>query len=71
MAVDDIKKTFWIFTNQSIYELVIKNEERDVWKLYLEKDNTTPRCSTAKIQRKRTRCTLLELETISISEDTK
>lgn len=37
MAVDDIKKTFWIFTNQSIYELVIKNEERDVWKLYLEK----------------------------------
>ncbi|ORX53539.1 hypothetical protein DM01DRAFT_1046133 [Hesseltinella vesiculosa] len=37
MAVDDIKKTFWVYTSQSIYELVINNEERDVWKMYLEK----------------------------------
>ncbi|KAI9322126.1 Pep3/Vps18/deep orange family-domain-containing protein [Dichotomocladium elegans] len=37
MAVDDIKKTFWIYTTATIYELNIKNEERDVWKLYLEK----------------------------------
>ncbi|KAI7899794.1 Pep3/Vps18/deep orange family-domain-containing protein [Cokeromyces recurvatus] len=37
MTVDDIKKTFWIYTTLSIYELIISNEERDVWKLYLEK----------------------------------
>lgn len=37
MTVDDIKKTFWIYTSMSIYELAIENEERDVWKLYLEK----------------------------------
>lgn len=37
MAVDDIKRTFWIYTTQTIYELSIENEERDVWKLYLEK----------------------------------
>ncbi|KAI9491455.1 Pep3/Vps18/deep orange family-domain-containing protein [Zychaea mexicana] len=37
MAVDDIKKTFWIYTTFSIYELGVENEERDVWKLYLEK----------------------------------
>ncbi|KAI7880339.1 hypothetical protein K492DRAFT_76552 [Lichtheimia hyalospora FSU 10163] len=37
MAVDDIKRTFWIYTTQTIYELSIDNEERDVWKLYLEK----------------------------------
>ncbi|KAI8078651.1 Pep3/Vps18/deep orange family-domain-containing protein [Halteromyces radiatus] len=37
MAVDDTKKTFWVYTSLSMYELVIKNEERDVWKLYLEK----------------------------------
>jgi hypothetical protein len=37
MTVDDIKKTFWIHTTLSMYELRISNEERDVWKLYLEK----------------------------------
>jgi hypothetical protein len=37
MIVDDIKKTFWIFTSLAMYELTINNEERDVWKLYLEK----------------------------------
>ncbi|KAI7896992.1 Pep3/Vps18/deep orange family-domain-containing protein [Mucor mucedo] len=37
MAVDDIKKTFWVYTTLAMYELSINNEERDVWKLYLEK----------------------------------
>ncbi|OAD75205.1 hypothetical protein PHYBLDRAFT_186318 [Phycomyces blakesleeanus NRRL 1555(-)] len=37
LTVDGIKKTFWIYTTVNMYELVIKNEERDVWKLYLEK----------------------------------
>ncbi|KAI9301302.1 Pep3/Vps18/deep orange family-domain-containing protein [Cunninghamella echinulata] len=37
MTVDDIKKTFWVYTSLHMYELVIKNEERDVWKLYLDK----------------------------------
>ncbi|KAI7860888.1 Pep3/Vps18/deep orange family-domain-containing protein [Circinella umbellata] len=37
MVVDDIKRTFWIYTTFSIYELSVENEERDVWKLYLEK----------------------------------
>ncbi|KAI7872143.1 Pep3/Vps18/deep orange family-domain-containing protein [Spinellus fusiger] len=37
LTVDSIKKTFWIYTSVNMYELVIKNEERDVWKLYLEK----------------------------------
>ncbi|CEP18639.1 hypothetical protein [Parasitella parasitica] len=37
MAVDDIKRTYWIYTSDAMYELVIKDEERDVWKLYLQK----------------------------------
>ncbi|KAI8344695.1 Pep3/Vps18/deep orange family-domain-containing protein [Chlamydoabsidia padenii] len=37
LTVDDTKKTFWVYTSLSMYELVIKNEERDVWKLYLDK----------------------------------
>ncbi|KAI7903291.1 Pep3/Vps18/deep orange family-domain-containing protein [Cokeromyces recurvatus] len=37
MTVDDIKRTYWIYTSDAIYELVIHDEERDVWKLYLQK----------------------------------
>ncbi|KAI8340709.1 Pep3/Vps18/deep orange family-domain-containing protein [Chlamydoabsidia padenii] len=37
IAVDPIQETFWIYTTAAIYEMVIKNEDRDVWKLYLEK----------------------------------
>jgi hypothetical protein len=37
MTVDDIKRTYWIYTSDAMYELVIKDEDRDVWKLYLQK----------------------------------
>ncbi|EKM61206.1 uncharacterized protein PHACADRAFT_247665 [Phanerochaete carnosa HHB-10118-sp] len=37
ITVDQIRKTYWIYTDQAIYELGIKNEDRDVWKLNLEK----------------------------------
>ncbi|KAG0167963.1 hypothetical protein DFQ28_011230 [Apophysomyces sp. BC1034] len=37
LTVDDIKKTFWIYTSVNIYELLVKSEDRDVWTLYLEK----------------------------------
>lgn len=33
----DLKKnTYWIFTNQSIYELVVEDEDRDIWKILLK-----------------------------------
>ncbi|KAB8576182.1 hypothetical protein FH972_025710 [Carpinus fangiana] len=32
----DLKKnTFWLFTSQSIYEIVVQDEDRDVWKILL------------------------------------
>jgi hypothetical protein len=37
MAIDNIKRTFWIYTSLYIYELCIQNEERDVWRIYLDK----------------------------------
>ncbi|CAG8446869.1 13007_t:CDS:10, partial [Dentiscutata heterogama] len=37
MAVDSVKNTFWIYTDCSIFELIVTKEDRDVWKLYLEK----------------------------------
>ncbi|RIA95939.1 Pep3/Vps18/deep orange family-domain-containing protein [Glomus cerebriforme] len=37
MTVDNVKNTFWIYTDSSIFELIVSKEDRDVWKLYLEK----------------------------------
>ncbi|KAI7887643.1 Pep3/Vps18/deep orange family-domain-containing protein [Mucor mucedo] len=41
ISVDELKRTYWIYTSDAIYELVIKDEERDVWKLYLQKKQYT------------------------------
>lgn len=37
MSADPVRQTYWVFTNQSLFEIVIGNEDRDVWKIYLEK----------------------------------
>ncbi|OCH96211.1 hypothetical protein OBBRIDRAFT_744298 [Obba rivulosa] len=37
MAADPVRKTYWVYTDQSIFELGATNEHRDVWKIYLEK----------------------------------
>ncbi len=37
LTADPVRKTYWIYTNQSIYEVLVGNEDRDVWKIYLEK----------------------------------
>lgn len=34
-----MRKTYWMHTNQSIYEIVVKDEDRDVWKIYLGRSN--------------------------------
>ncbi|KAN0063802.1 tethering complex subunit [Thecaphora frezii] len=36
-AVDAAKRTFWVYTDASIFELVVKDEDRDVWRIYLER----------------------------------
>jgi len=35
LAVDPVRKTYWVYTDQSIFELVVGNESRDVWQIYL------------------------------------
>lgn len=37
MTADPVRKTYWVYTDQSLFELVVTNEHRDVWKIYLEK----------------------------------
>jgi vacuolar protein sorting-associated protein 18 len=37
VTADPVRRTYWVYTSQSLFELVIGNEDRDVWKVYLEK----------------------------------
>lgn len=36
MCVDLQKNTFWLFTAQEIFEIVVRDEDRDIWKIMLE-----------------------------------
>lgn len=36
-CVDPVRQTYWIYTDASIFELVVKDEDRDVWKIYLDR----------------------------------
>ncbi|KAM5530109.1 hypothetical protein V8D89_016218, partial [Ganoderma adspersum] len=37
LTADPVRKTYWVYTDQSIWEIGITNERRDVWKIYLDK----------------------------------
>lgn len=39
MAVDESRRTYWIYTDASIFELVVRQEDRDVWQVYLNRNN--------------------------------
>lgn len=36
LHADLTKNTYWLFTNQEIYEIVVTDESRDVWKIMLQ-----------------------------------
>lgn len=36
-AVDVAKQTYWIYTDASIFELVLQDEDRHVWRVYLDR----------------------------------
>jgi vacuolar protein sorting-associated protein 18 len=37
LTADPVRKTYWVYTNQSLFELDSTNENRDIWSIYLEK----------------------------------
>ncbi|KAJ9612258.1 tethering complex subunit [Cladophialophora chaetospira] len=39
LVADQIKNTYWLFTNQEIFEVVANDEERDVWKIMLQQQD--------------------------------
>ncbi|ORY59078.1 Pep3/Vps18/deep orange family-domain-containing protein [Pseudomassariella vexata] len=36
LYVDQQKNTFWLFTEQEVFEIVVRDEDRDIWKIMLE-----------------------------------
>ncbi|KAF5312904.1 hypothetical protein D9619_003136 [Psilocybe cf. subviscida] len=53
LAADPVRRTFWVYTDQSLFELVVANEDRDVWKIYLEKGQFDTSLKYAKTARQR------------------
>lgn len=37
LLTDSTQSTFWLFTGQEIYEIAIHDEDRDVWRVFLQK----------------------------------
>ncbi|KAI9826930.1 MAG: hypothetical protein M1832_005869 [Thelocarpon impressellum] len=38
LFADQKKNTFWLFTGQEIFEIVVTDEDRDVWRIMLKRD---------------------------------
>lgn len=38
LTADPVRKTYWVYTDQSLFELIVGNEDRDVWKINLQKE---------------------------------
>ncbi|CAE6455564.1 unnamed protein product [Rhizoctonia solani] len=53
VASDPINRTLWIYSTSGLYEVVRADEERDVWKIYLDKADYTLALKFAKVPRHR------------------
>lgn len=51
LAADPVRPTYWIYTDSSLFELVVGNEDRDVWRIYLEKGKYDVALRYAKVMR--------------------
>lgn len=49
ITADPVRRTYWVYTDQSILELEHKNEDRDVWKIYMEKGKYRAALQYAKV----------------------
>lgn len=51
IATDVSKKTFWIYTDASIFELSVTEEDQDLWKVYLDKQAFDTALKFAKVRK--------------------
>jgi hypothetical protein len=49
LSADPISKTFWIYTDRSILEILVQNEDRDVWRAKLEKGDFASALTFARV----------------------
>ncbi|KAI8812404.1 vacuolar protein sorting protein 18 [Cladochytrium replicatum] len=48
LAYDPVQGTYWVYTNFSLFELIITEEDRDMWQLYLDRKSFDAAMSYAK-----------------------
>ena len=51
ITADPVRKTYWVYTDSSLFELNISNEARDVWRVYLDKGMFDVALRYAKVSR--------------------
>jgi hypothetical protein len=53
LTADPVSRTYWVYTDKSILEVLVKNEDRDVWRAKLEKGDHTGALSFVKVRSSR------------------
>lgn len=51
LTTDIVGKTYWVYTDRSLFEFRVLNEDRDVWQAYLEKGQHSQALHYAKVRR--------------------
>lgn len=49
LSADPVSKTFWIYTDRSILEVLVRNEDRDVWRAKLDHGEFTEALQFARV----------------------
>lgn len=49
LASDKANKTYWVYSNTSILEIPVRREDRDVWKIYLQRSEHALALQYAKV----------------------
>ncbi|KAJ3294846.1 hypothetical protein HDU79_010354 [Rhizoclosmatium sp. JEL0117] len=62
MAVDELKETYWLHTNLAVYEIIITDEDRDVWRFYLSRKNFDTALTFTKTESERDRVITAQAE---------
>jgi hypothetical protein len=49
LTADPVSRTYWVYTDKSILEVLVKNEDRDVWRAKLERGDHAGALSFVKV----------------------
>ena len=49
LVCDSVRKTYWVSTNQNLYEIIVTDEDQDIWKIYFERKQYKEAMAVAKV----------------------